>query len=184
MEVGMGRTAQGRGQLQAAYVAIAAAQTVEQLRMAQAVVLPLACGLNLAETGRVLGVSPGWASQLRGRFLRGERIADGAVPRGGRHHAYLNREEEQAFLQPYLETAAVGGVLVVPPLKAALEQRLARTVALSSVYRMLHRHGWRKLAPDKRHPQSDPVAQEAWKKNFPGSSRTSRKTGRGKARSG
>jgi Winged helix-turn helix len=29
----------------------------------------------------------------------------------------------------------------------------------------LHRHGWRKLAPDKRHPKSDPQAQEEWKKN-------------------
>ncbi|HQT31814.1 MAG TPA: transposase [Thiobacillus sp.] len=27
-------------------------------------------------------------------------------------------------------------------------------MALSTVYAMLHRHGWRKLAPDKRHPQS------------------------------
>ncbi|MDR0250284.1 MAG: winged helix-turn-helix domain-containing protein [Burkholderiales bacterium] len=38
-------------------------------------------------------------------------------------------------------------------------------MALSSVYNLLHRHGWRKLAPDKRHPKSDPQAQEEWKKN-------------------
>ena len=37
-------------------------------------------------------------------------------------------------------------------------------MALSSVYSMLHPHNWRKLAPDKRHPQSDPAAQEDWKK--------------------
>ena len=34
-----------------------------------------------------------------------------------------------------------------------------------TVYRMLARHGWRKAAPDTKHPNSDPVAQEAWKKN-------------------
>lgn len=41
---------------------------------------------------------------------------------------------------------------------------LGREMALSSVYKLLHRHNWRKLAPDKRHPQSNPVAQEDWKK--------------------
>ena len=62
--------------------------------------------------------------------------------------------------------AVHGGVLVVPPLKQALEARLGRPVALSSVYRLLHRHDWRKLAPDKRHPEADGAAQEAWKKTL------------------
>jgi hypothetical protein len=34
------------------------------------------------------------------------------------------------------------------------------SMAPSSVYNLMHRHGWRKLAPDKRHPQSDPLAQQ------------------------
>ena len=37
-------------------------------------------------------------------------------------------------------------------------------MALSSVYNLLHRHGWRKLAPDKRHPQSDPLAQQEFRR--------------------
>jgi hypothetical protein len=60
--------------------------------------------------------------------------------------------------------AAAGGVLVVGQIKAALDKRLGREVALASAYNLLHRHNWRKLAPDKGHPQSDPVAQEEWKK--------------------
>ncbi len=39
--------------------ALAAAQTVEQLRQAQEVVLPLDHGLSLADTAQVIGVSPG-----------------------------------------------------------------------------------------------------------------------------
>ena len=39
--------------------AIASAQTVEQLRQAQAVVLPLDYAMSLADTARVIGVSPG-----------------------------------------------------------------------------------------------------------------------------
>ena len=38
---------------------------------------------------------------------------------------------------------------------------------------MLARHGWRKLAPDKSHPQADPAAREAWKKTLRAASRGS-----------
>ena len=47
---------------------------------------------------------------------------------------------------------------------AALAQKLGHPVAASVVYRMLARHGWRKVAPDTRHPKSDPQVQEEWKK--------------------
>jgi hypothetical protein len=43
---------------------------------------------------------------------------------------------------------------------------LGHEVALASAYNLLHRHNWRKLVPDKCHSQSDPLAQEEWKK-FP-----------------
>jgi Winged helix-turn helix len=67
-------------------------------------------------------------------------------------------------LAPFLDRARSGGILVVGQVKSELEARLGRPMALSSVYNLLHRHGWRKLAPDKRHPQSDPAAQQEWKK--------------------
>jgi len=47
---------------------------------------------------------------------------------------------------------ANGGILVVPQIKAELETALGRGMALSSVCNLLHRHGWRKVAPYKRHP--------------------------------
>ena len=61
-----------------------------------------------------------------------------------------------------------GGVLVVPPLKDKVAERLGKPVALSTIYRMLARNGWRKLAPDTAHPQGNPAAREDWKKNFRG----------------
>jgi Winged helix-turn helix len=87
-------------------------------------------------------------------------------------------EQEREFLTPFIEQAQNGGVLVVGQIKAALDKRLGRAVGLSSTYNLLHRHNWRKLVPDKRHPQSDPLAQEEWKKNSPKSSAKSSKTGR------
>jgi transposase len=83
---------------------------------------------------------------------------------GGRKHAYLTLEEERQFLAPFFESAAAGGVLTVAEIKAAYERRVKRKVAASTVYRLLHRHGWRKLMPRKRHPKSDPKQQEQEKK--------------------
>lgn len=74
-------------------------------------------------------------------------------------------EEEQEFLSQWEEKAATGGILSVPPIHAALMERLDRKVPVSTTYRLLARHGWRKVQPDTKHPKSDPVAQEDYKKN-------------------
>lgn len=165
----MSRPASGDDKvLMSARRAITSAQTVEQLRQAQAVVLPLDHGLSLAETAQVIGVSLGWACQLRRRFIHGQIAgAPDAPTAGGRKRQNMSLEEERAFLAPFLEHAATGGVLVVGQIKAALDKHLGREVALASAYNLLHRHNWRKLAPDKSHPQSDLGAQDEWKKNSP-----------------
>jgi hypothetical protein len=180
MEKVMSRPASGDDEvLVNARQAIASAQTVEQLRQAQAVVLPLEYAMSLADTARVIGVSPGWACQLRRRFMQGRMVgAPDAPTPGGRKRQNMSLQEEREFLAPFLASAAAGGVLVVGQIKAALDQRLGREVALASAYNLLHRHDWRKLAPDKRHPQSDPLAQQEWKKNSPKRLAKSVKTGR------
>ena len=95
----------------------------------------------------------------------------------------MGYEEEKAFLAPFFEKAAVGGILVVSEIKQALDGRLGRSTALASTYNLLHRHGWRKLAPDTRHPKADTEAQEEWKKNSQTSSPASKKNGLEKDRS-
>ena len=52
----------------------------------------------------------------------------------------------------------------VSRIKAAYEQALGRKVPKSTVYRMLARHGWRKVVPRPRHPKSDAATQAAFKK--------------------
>jgi len=79
----------------------------------------------------------------------------------------MTAEEERTFLAPWAEQARDAGVLVVSPLREALAEKLGRKIAPSVLYRLLARHGWRKVAPDTRHPKSDPVAQAEWKKKLP-----------------
>jgi len=49
----------------------------------------------------------------------------------------------------------------------AFEQRVGHTVDDSTIYRLLHRHGWRKLMPRPRHPKADEQVREQFKKTFP-----------------
>jgi len=83
---------------------------------------------------------------------------------GGRKHAYLTVEEEEAFLAPFFRKAEAGGVLTIAQIKEAYEKRVNKKVSPSTIYRLLHRHGWRKIAPRKRHPKSDLKRQEKAKK--------------------
>lgn len=175
----MARIARGNEVVDSALQVIANAVTVEQLRQAQAVVLPLRFQMSLEQTAQVTGLSVGWVSKLRNRFIQGKPTGDGHEPaRGGRRRQNFTVEQEAEALKPFLQQASEGGILVVGQIKPQLEAALGRTMALSSVYTLLHRHNWRKLAPDKRHPQSDPAAQEEWKKNSQKRSRKSAKGGK------
>lgn len=179
----MAKTASGAEFLEQAKEWVQKAKTPAQLREAQAVLLPL-MGMTLAEAGEVLGISREWVCRLRRRFIgAGGKIPEDRPRPGGRRNAHMSIEEEVAFLSPFLDTAKNGGILVVGEIKRALDEHLGRPVALSSVYNLLHRHGWRKLAPDKRHPKADVSAQEDFKKNSRTVFSRSTPSGRGMGRS-
>jgi len=152
--------------VQKARAALRQAQTVEQIRCAQAILLPALSGRTLEQTAALLGVGRSTVPRLQARFRCG--VASGGQASrnwGGRRRALLSEEQERRFLAPWVEQAGRGAMLVVSPLRAALAQALGRAVSASVVYRLLARHGWRKVAPDTRHPKSDPQVQENWKKN-------------------
>lgn len=151
-----------------AQAAAAEAATARELRAAQATLLPAVLGTTLTETARLLGVGRATVARLQSDFRRASQTSAPGAPRapwGGRRNALLTFEQEKEFLAPWLKQASAGGLLVVSPIRAALAQKLGRPVKASVVYRLLARHGWRKVAPDTRHPKSDPEAQEDWKKN-------------------
>jgi len=142
------------------------AQTIEDLRCAQSVLLPALLNATLEQTAAALGV--GRASVGRYQAKVRQRLTHPAqldAQWGGRRRAAMSLEEEREFLEPWAAQSADGGMLIIGPLRAALAQRLGRPVTHSVVYRLLDRHGWRKVAPDARHPKSDPFVQEEWKKN-------------------
>lgn len=91
--------------------------------------------------------------------------------RGGRRWAFLKWEQEQRFLEKRLQAAARGEVLTAKQLHGQLQKITGREVSLGYVYRLLRRHGWRKLGPRPRHPKAQPKTQEEFKKNSRNSSK-------------
>jgi hypothetical protein len=51
-------------------------------------------------------------------------------------------------------------MLNIHDLKAAYEKAIGHSTSDSTVYNLLHRHGWRKLMPCPFHPKRDLVAQK------------------------
>jgi transposase len=151
--------------VRSARIAAERATSVEELRAAQAILLPAQTGATLVQTAALLGVGRASVSRLQAKFRRTTQGGSPARNWGGRRNALMSAKQEAEFLAPWLESAKAGGMLVVSPLRAALAARLGRPVKPSVVYRLLARHGWRKVAPDTRHPKSDPAAQQDWKKN-------------------
>ncbi len=85
---------------------------------------------------------------------------------GGRRHQYMSVEQERAFLQPFFARAEIGEIATAEQIQQAFEAEVKRPVHISTIYRLLDRHGWRKLVPRPRHPKANEREQAIFKKPF------------------
>ncbi|HMD85629.1 MAG TPA: winged helix-turn-helix domain-containing protein [Terriglobia bacterium] len=141
--------------------ALRGARSKAEFQRVQCVWLRVAPGLNANQVAQALRWRPTSVRRLQAQFLRqGEGFWE-RPERGGRRHQNLTREAEAHLLQSFLLPAEQGGLREVSRVKQAYEQAVGHVVPKSTVYRMLARHGWRKLAPRPRHPQADDARQQA-----------------------
>jgi transposase len=117
------------------------------------------------------GVSTATVHQLISAYNRRGIEAVETPGKGGRRYGYRSLEQEQAFLAPFFEQAKVGTLATVAQIQLAFEARVGQEVADTTIYRLLDRHGWRKLVPRPAHPKADPEEQATFKKTSQGSSR-------------
>ena len=140
------------------------AQSITRWRRLEALWLREKLGLSGKEVAMALNYKLQTVHAIWHQWRQGQESVFRRPRPGGRKHAYLTEAEEREFLAPFFGRAEAGGVLTVAAIQAAYEKRVNRTVSPSTVYRLLHRHGWRKIAPRKRHPKSDPTRQQLAKK--------------------
>jgi transposase len=137
---------------------------LEDLRMAQSILLPDE-RKSLGQAAEQMGVSRRTVIRLRKRFRQGTEAQAETGQWGGRRRELLSLEAEKAFLGGWEHQARTGNMLIAGPMREALCRKLGKQVSEATIYRMLARHGWRKVAPDTRHPKADRQAQQEWKKN-------------------
>jgi len=137
------------------------AKSASELRKALSVLLIAELGLDSDKAAEILGTSKRTVFRNR-RNIRSQSASQKTW--GGRRHCSMSIEEEREFLSQWTDTATAGQVLSVPPIHAALVERLGHATPTSTTYRLLARHGWRKVQPDTKHPKNDP---EEFKKNSP-----------------
>ncbi len=151
--------------IEAATKAAEEAKNTDELRMAQTVLIPNLTDASDSLIAKILGRSRATVVRLRKQFRElcsGKKSGDRNW--GGRRYGYMSIDEEHQFLSKYLDEASHGGVLVVSEIKQAFEAQVGHKVAKTTIYRMLERHGWRKIMPRPHHPKSDTEAREGFKK--------------------
>jgi len=141
------------------------ATSMADYRKALSVIMVAELGLTADHVADILGTSRRTVFRDRGNIRNQDDAAKNSW--GGRRHCSMTVEEEHEFLAQWEKPAIVGGVLTVPPIHAALVERLGHDTPMSTTYRLLARHGWRKVQPDTKHPKSDSVLQDEFKKNSP-----------------
>jgi transposase len=143
-----------------------------QYQRIQCVLICATLGSSAAQIAQLLGWSTATVHVIHSRWAKqGDALFD-LRSRGGRRHQHLSPAQEDRLLAAFTAKAQAGGLPHVSEIKRAMEKKVGSAVAPSTVYRMLDRHGWRKVIPRPGHPKADMQAQEAFKKTpHTGSSR-------------
>jgi len=148
--------------LELAREAVQKAKTSDEIRMAQAILIPGLFDVPDRIVGEIIGRSRGTVVQLRKKFGTYKHLYERNW--GGRRYGYMTVEQEREFLSRFFEKASQGGILVVSEIRRVFEAEVGHKVAESTIYRMLDRHNWRTIIPRPRHQESNPEAQEGFKK--------------------
>jgi len=140
-------------------------KTKADFQRVQCLLLRALLGLSSLKVSEAVGFSSGTVKRIQASYLKGGESTLIRVGRGGRRHENLSVEAEAELLSSFHDKAKKGRILVISEIKAAYETRVGHKVPKSTIYRMLARNRWRKIAPRPRHPKADKEKQEAFKKN-------------------
>lgn len=140
-------------------------KTAKELRRVQCILLRCE-GKPSSDIGEIVGMHPDSVRHVWSEYLeRGEQVLMGEN-RGGRHRSHLTLKEETKLLQVFFRQAKCGQLITIRRFHAAVCSEIGKKVAPSTTYRMLHRHGWRKIVPLPTHPKGSREEREKFKEAF------------------
>lgn len=149
---------------QEVYKLMKESKELEQYKRMQAVYFRACYKEKARKIAERTGLSIGTVWNIHSRWKRqGMSIFD-AKDTGGRLREHLSFEEEKRLLKQFENEGVKGGILEVKVVHEAYKASIGKNIALSTTYRMLDRHNWRKIMPRPRHPKGDIEGQATFKK--------------------
>lgn len=125
-------------------------------------------GLTAGDVAKIVGLHRSSVLRIWALFQRGGVKALLEEKRGrARGRARWTLQEERVFLDPFLRAAERGKLTTVLEMYKAHCKRMGKKLDPTVTYRLLDRHGWRKIIPRAQHPKTDKAAQETFKVFFP-----------------
>jgi transposase len=136
----------------------------EEFRRYQSVYLRVAEKMPTSLIAKITGLSKSHIHSVHS-LCRTKGLASlSSSSKGGRRRSYLSMEEEKALLSEIEKTAVKGGVVEIGKVHKLFEEKVGTSVARYTAYRLLHRQGWRKVAPRPYHPKQKAGTELTFKK--------------------
>lgn len=141
-------------------------ETASEFKRVQSVYLRSKFDMGADKIADIVGFKAGMVRNVHYEYMRYGESSLLNSKKGGRYNYYLEPSEEIDFLKQFDLPGKSGNILEVSKVHKAFEERVGHKIAKTTIYRLLFRHGWRKLAPRPKHPKNDEAATEEFKKNF------------------
>lgn len=136
-----------------------------KVRHIQAVYLKSCYALKAEDIAKVVGLSKGYIWYIHAKYRQMGEAAFDLGNRGGRYHNNLTIQQEESIISDIAEAGDSGTILEISSIKSRYEALAGKSVNKTVIYRMLKRHGWRKIAPRPNHPKNNKEAMDSFKKN-------------------
>ena len=123
----------------------------------------LALGWKAGDVAEAVGLTRSSVYRRKAEFLKDGESTLFTAGWGGRRGGVLTEAEEADFVAHFEDAARKGQMVTASAMAAELAKRAGKPASTMTLYRILARHGWRKVVPRPRHPEADPDRQEAFK---------------------
>ena len=109
-------------------------------------------GKSRKEISEATGFCKEYVSQLVKNYQEKGLEAISGNHYGG-NHRNMSEEEEASILAPFKARGEKGEIVEIQELGEAYQAAVAHPVSRGQIYRVLERHGWRKVMPRSKHPK-------------------------------
>lgn len=144
------------------------AKTARDAKRIQCVLHRVAEHYTAEKTGRLVGYGEATVKRIWSAYIRsGEAALIGEKRGRTRSAAHLTMDQERALLRPIEKKAMKGHVTTAQEIHQAHSKRVGKPLDETVTYRLLKRHGWRKIVPLPHHPKGDADARKEFRAFFP-----------------